>query len=221
MKRMLTVVLKVSADSILRRRVMTAAMIVGITVLIGCSSDRCHRCRSRTTPNCQKSVCQHVQTIESPCVPAEPINEATTDSPNVVAEIDDEDLITKPVSREGLVVEADQGSNQSSTQSSDTETMYGHGENYEWLMGVLQRVHVPRKGWKVRYAPLDQQDRWGGSVVPAADVRMDEFEEGDNVFVEGEVIRDRASLYLAGPRYRITTIRRVNEGDAHRVFIDR
>ena len=103
MKRMLTVVLKVSADSILRRRVMTAAMIVGITVLIGCSSDRCHRCRSRTTPNCQKSVCQHVQTIQSPCVPAEPIKEATTDSPNVVAEIDEEDFITKPVNTDELL----------------------------------------------------------------------------------------------------------------------
>ena len=103
----------------------------------------------------------------------------------------------------------------------EQQALYGHGENYEWLMGVLHRVHIPRKGWKIRYARLDQQDRWGGSVVPAPDVRMDEFEDGDNVFVEGEVIGDRASLYLTGPRYRITTIRRVTEGDARRVSTNR
>ena len=97
------------------------------------------------------------------------------------------------------------------------QPVYAHGENYEWLMGVVHRVHIPRKGWKIRYAPLDQQDQWGGSVVPAPDVRIDGFQDGDNIYVEGEIISDRASLYLSGPRYRITSIRRVDEDDLRRV----
>jgi hypothetical protein len=97
------------------------------------------------------------------------------------------------------------------------QPMYGHGENYEWLIGVLHRVHIPRKGWKVRYAPLDQQDRWGGSVVIAPDARVDDFDDGSVVYVEGDVINDRASLYLAGPRYRIKLIRRANESDQRRL----
>lgn len=109
--------------------------------------------------------------------------------------------------------------NETSDPQSDAtgETLYGHGENYQWLMGVLHRVHVPRKGWKVRYAPLDQQDRWGGSVVPAADIRFEDFQDGDNVYIEGEIIGDRASLYLSGARYRISKIRLVTAADARRV----
>jgi hypothetical protein len=82
-------------------------------------------------------------------------------------------------------------------------------------------VHVPRKGWKIRYAPLDQQDKWGGAVVPAADVRLDRFKDGDNIYVEGEIIADRASLYLSGPRYRVSTVRLANKDDLQRSTTNR
>ena len=90
---------------------------------------------------------------------------------------------------------------------------YGHGENYEWLIGRLQKVHVPREGWKIRYLPLDKKDRWGGSVVLAPDIRIEEYNEGDKVYIEGTILSNRASLYLSGPRYRFSTIRRMNAGD--------
>ena len=96
---------------------------------------------------------------------------------------------------------------------------FGHGENYEWLIGKLQRVHVPRKGWKIRYAPIDEKERYGGSVVLAPDIRLEKYKDGDVVYVEGEILGDRASLYLAGARYRVRTIRRATEKDIPRVAL--
>jgi hypothetical protein len=88
---------------------------------------------------------------------------------------------------------------------------YGYGQNHRWLLGHLQRVHVPKHEWKLRYAPLDEHDEWGGSVILAPDARLDEFQDGDAVYVEGEILNERPSLYLAGPLYRARIIRHSNE----------
>lgn len=82
-----------------------------------------------------------------------------------------------------------------------------HGKNYQWLVGTLQRVHTPKHQWKIRYADLDQHDKWGGSVILAPDARLDEWNDGDMVYVEGEVLTSRPSLYLTGALYRIHCIR--------------
>lgn len=87
----------------------------------------------------------------------------------------------------------------------------GHGEKYQWLVGNLQRVHSPKHQWKIRYADLDQHDKWGGSVVLAPDARLDDWKDGDMVYVEGEILTERPSLYLTGALYRIHTIRAASE----------
>ncbi|MCA9071017.1 MAG: hypothetical protein KDA84_18950 [Planctomycetaceae bacterium] len=87
----------------------------------------------------------------------------------------------------------------------------GHGKNYEWLVGTLQRVHSPKHQWKLRYADLDKHDKWGGSVILAPDARLDEWKDGDMVYVEGEILTERPSLYLTGALYRIHNIRSASE----------
>lgn len=84
---------------------------------------------------------------------------------------------------------------------------FGHGEEYGWLRGQLQRVHVPGSDWKLRYAPLSEVDKWGGSMVLAPDARLDDYEDGDFVYVEGEILSNRPTLYLSGPLYRVRTVR--------------
>lgn len=92
------------------------------------------------------------------------------------------------------------------------EPQRGHGKNYEWLVGTLQRVHSsPKHQWKIRYADLDQHDKWGGSVILAPDARLDNWKDGDMVYVEGEVLTARPSLYLTGALYRIHSIRSASE----------
>ena len=90
---------------------------------------------------------------------------------------------------------------------------YAHGENYGWLVGVLQRVHSPGREWKIRYSPLSEHDQWGGSMVLAPDARLDDWQDGDVVYLEGEILAARPSLYLAGPLYRFHLIRKANSTD--------
>ena len=88
---------------------------------------------------------------------------------------------------------------------------YGYGPDLTWMVGRLQRVHVPGSDWKLRYLPLSEQDEYGGSVVLSLDARIDEFKDGDVVYIEGEIIGNRPTLYLTGPLYRITAIEAVPE----------
>ena len=94
--------------------------------------------------------------------------------------------------------------------------VYGHGENYNWVIGKLQRVHVPGGEWKIRYLELDKIDRWGGSMVLAPDIRLENFSNGDCIYIEGEILVERPSLYLAGPLYRVRTIRITTIADRRR-----
>ena len=98
--------------------------------------------------------------------------------------------------------------------------MFSHGNNYEWLIGRLHQVHVPRAGWKIRYAPTDVQDRWGGSMVLAPDTRLEDYVDGDTVYIEGKILSKRAGLNLSGPRYRVKLIRPISENDTNRLARD-
>ena len=99
----------------------------------------------------------------------------------------------------------------------ESESRYGHGPNYRWLKGELQKVHVPGGEWKLRYLPLDQEDRWGGSMVLAPDIRLEQFSDGDSVVLEGEVMVGRPTLYLSGPLYRISSVRSTDGAHPGRV----
>lgn len=84
-----------------------------------------------------------------------------------------------------------------------TPTEAKHGKDYTWIQGRLQKVHVRGGAWIVRYAPLDKVDEHGGSVVLVRDRRIDDFQEGDFVHIDGEILEERASAHLGGPLYRV------------------
>lgn len=78
--------------------------------------------------------------------------------------------------------------------------------DYSWVQGSLKYVHVNGGAWVVRYAPLDQTDRFGGSMVLARDARMDRYQEGDFVRISGEILSDRSSIFLGGALYRVEDV---------------
>jgi hypothetical protein len=80
-----------------------------------------------------------------------------------------------------------------------------NADDYSWVTGQLFYIHIHADQglWVVRYAPVDKEDRYGGSVVLAPALSMSGFREGDLVTVHGEVLdQGRASRYLGGPLYR-------------------
>jgi len=86
------------------------------------------------------------------------------------------------------------------------EKRVSRAANYSNLTGQLFYVHADGGLWVLRYAPLSEEERYGGSVVLARDSMMNSYREGDLVSVEGQVIDQRGSHRLGGPLYRVQTI---------------
>jgi hypothetical protein len=94
------------------------------------------------------------------------------------------------------------------------EARMGHEPDYRSLTGYLYYVRADGGRWVVRYAGLDQMDRYGGSVVLAPGVEMKNFREGDLVCVQGEILDGgRASRSLGGAHYRVHAITMLERGD--------
>jgi len=86
------------------------------------------------------------------------------------------------------------------------EMRVNHAADYSRLTGQLSYVHADGGLWVLRYSPLSDEDRNGGSVVLARDHMMNSYREGDLVSVEGQVISQKGSARLGGPLYRVQTI---------------
>ena len=141
------------------------------------------------------SIFKGANTLEN----SEPIVEAVV-LPVTFAKVKNE--TNKPVTEFRPVIrEIDDEAN------NENEGLFAHAPDYSWLKGRLQKVHVPGVEWKIRYLPIDKVDPWGGSMILAADIRLEDFGDQDMVFIEGEIVHDRPSVYLNGPLYRISEIR--------------
>jgi hypothetical protein len=87
-----------------------------------------------------------------------------------------------------------------------------YARDYSWIQGELRYVHVNGGAWVVRYAPLDKNDKYGGSVVLSRDSRMQRYRDGDFVRIEGEILSDTSTVFLGGPLYRIQDVVLVQNG---------
>ncbi len=179
---------------------------LAVSVAAGCPSSRQHNQYSYESPGVAPIVPTQaavVTDVDDPCVPAQ------VPQPKVTTEVLQPKVIP--------VVTAPKPVDQPPGSLGD----YGHDKEYNWLIGRLQRVHVRGGEWKIRYAPLDEIDQWGGSMVLAPDIRLEEFSDGELIYVEGEILVERPSLYLAGPLYRIRTVRPATLHDRRRFAQER
>lgn len=174
-------------------RIIVATALTAALATVGCSSSRCgqngsQQCTYSVGPQCAGAPVAPPPPAPPPPPAAAPVVTQISNPPN-------DDF---------------QGSSTNTARDARSRG-YGHAEDYRWLVGRLQRVHVPGSDWKLRYLPLSAQDQYGGSVVLSLDARVDEFNDGDVVYMEGEIIGNRPTLYLSGPLYRIGTIQAVPE----------
>lgn len=79
----------------------------------------------------------------------------------------------------------------------------GHAPDFKWVVGELAYSHA-KKEWRLRYAGLDSDDRYGGSVtLSGADQFADRMESGKLVHVEGEMLDKDAKT---APRFRVKAL---------------
>jgi hypothetical protein len=82
---------------------------------------------------------------------------------------------------------------------------FAHASDYSWVSGELDYVYS-KKAWRVRYATLDEEDRYGGSVLLASEDEslLQRFKPGQMVRVEGHLVKPDARE--GSPLYRIDSI---------------
>ena len=85
---------------------------------------------------------------------------------------------------------------------------YGQGPNYAWLQGRIDRHY--RGHYNLRYCDPTQADYWGGKVRLIEDRKLDGLEDGDVIFIEGEIIPrkadDSTELHDGYPSYRVRQV---------------
>jgi hypothetical protein len=87
---------------------------------------------------------------------------------------------------------------------------FAHAENYSWLKGELQFLHA-HNVWRLRYASVDEEDKYGGGVTLIEAGRMNNFTSGQMVRVEGEVVDpDAKEVGSSSFRYRVRNIEAIN-----------
>lgn len=180
--------------------------------LAGCANRRCCKCSCRcqhrvaTTPKSTGQLAQpRVVSIDSPILGS--LDDSTSvDSSSKKSTpplLTPEQIPVKNTAPPARLVKLETPP----AVNARTPTIYGHADDYSWLKGQLQKVHVPGVEWKIRYSPVDQSDQWGGSMVLAPDIRLEDFADQDAVYISGEQLEERPSLYVTGPLYRIREIR--------------
>ncbi len=86
--------------------------------------------------------------------------------------------------------------------------IYGHASDYSWLQGILDRPGSARS--ELLYGSPGEEDAWGGRVRLEPDPRLADFEAGDVIIVEGELVLDQtprsSSTSSIPPSYRIRQV---------------
>ena len=90
----------------------------------------------------------------------------------------------------------------------------GCAPDYSWVTGQLFYVHADGGRWVIRYTAVDEQDKFGGSIVLAPGTDMRNYREGDLVSVNGKVLSDgRTSAHLPGAPYQASNISLIERAD--------
>ncbi len=96
------------------------------------------------------------------------------------------------------------GSSYAGTSSTSGEA-YAYDPDYAWLRGKLEYSQRDRR-WKLRYIPVDgSTDQYGGSVVLTNPQKLEGFEPGEFVEVQG-VLAGSVGREPFAPAYRIERI---------------
>jgi hypothetical protein len=86
---------------------------------------------------------------------------------------------------------------------------YARAIDYRWLQGVLERT--PNEQWLLRYEAISKEGQ-GGKVVLEGHPRLDLFQAGDVIRVEGTLDEGKQPApadWLPYPRYRVASVRLV------------
>jgi hypothetical protein len=136
-----------------------------------------------------------VATLPKPEFPAADSSAAVSPPDNgtvpAIAPIKDDGLAAKPPAAEDANLSpaglTDAAAKRKSFVDITANPSFSHAPDYHWLCGqVLYSKH--NNAWRLRYASVDEEDPYGGSVTLAEDPRVANLKDGQFVRVEGQFI---------------------------------
>lgn len=91
----------------------------------------------------------------------------------------------------------------SATVDAAAHSCFSHSGDYCELTGQIQHSRIT-KGWRLRYASVDEVDRYGGSVTLVEDAKLSGLNDGDLVHVRGRLVNhDESGI---APPYEVLSI---------------
>ena len=95
------------------------------------------------------------------------------------------------------------------TEIKSADGIYAHRADYHSIQGVLERHY--RGYYSVRYCDPSEEDQHGGKFRLVDDQRIGQFNEGDVIALQGEMIPNGPEEYNLNPRFKIHTLRLVRQ----------
>jgi hypothetical protein len=207
----------------LKLRRWLGVSLLGFILALGCN-----QAQRRGGPSMRSAPAGSV--VMMPAMPRAPVAVATSPivepvapvAPEVVVKqtepepppVDPESVHTRPINQETVQIgyanplfgAKEEGVPRRSFADVTANPGFGHAPDYSWLTGELQYVHV-RNSWRVRYASVDEEDRYGGSVTLAETGSMGDHKDGQMVRVEGHLLDPESRD--PSPTYRVRNIQQL------------
>src|SRR5262249_14935442 len=80
---------------------------------------------------------------------------------------------------------------------------FAKADDYSWLQGVVEYSRLS-KSWRLRYASVDEVDKFGGSVTLTGDTLLDSLKDGQQLRVKGYL--PNADARGIAPAYRVEAL---------------
>jgi hypothetical protein len=84
---------------------------------------------------------------------------------------------------------------------------FAHAPDYSWLRG---QVEYSRKGLRLRYATVDEDDPYGGSVTLTGSNALEQLKDGQEILVQGHLNEADAGRT---PGYRVESLQFIQAGN--------
>lgn len=87
---------------------------------------------------------------------------------------------------------------------------YGHAPDHSWLLGVLDKHYQGH--FDLRFCDASEENKLGGKVTLEPDPQLAQFQDGDVVRVEGELVpmgAEQRGTWSHYPRFRVKDVKLV------------
>ena len=192
-------------------RLCAGSTMLGATLVVGCQHHQSCNCgqnavvKSSTTAP-PPAMASDYRPVTEPPVTLPLINDTVKDLPKA-----EETPAEPPVEQANFVKtipEEKEKIRRRSFADISADPCFAHAEDYTSVTGELYYTKAT-KTWTVRYASVDEEDRYGGSVTLTDLGDMEKYESGMMVHVEGRMVDPESKTTC--PEFRVISIETVKK----------